>query len=459
MAPVRARKRKVAQPVAAAVEPTITRSRAVTTPATSHVPPAATRGRKRHAGQPRASGDPLMASQAVDDRRPVADRDSLPQMAAYTSASWHASDDSRPALHPDMDHQVSAPLLESAAATTARRDWEETVEQRLLQSHQLLQEMHQMMSEQREHGDTRLGAQSSADFMTPLADLPQEAIPFSAPGRTASGQVDGATAPPWPTMQGSSHGEQGLGVGAVIDSLPQQTRERVRVFTKAAVSIHAHVPANVRGKVWAGEYVEMSSLLPGFRSSEPNFTLGVQQQGDNGPSVVCVGPKAKPDIKNFQQWMKAFHIYMSLYLSQPIHYHEGPALLKYIDTISDLSERGGNWLTYDETFRALRSLEGWGWDTTVSELWLRAAQTGSPKVSPAYGGTPFQNKGAIRRSSPNPCFAFNKGQMCDMRLCRYQHKCRRCGAGHPMSKCPTPPPRQANPSRLPAAMSRSNIRQ
>ena len=370
-----------------------------------------------------------MASQAVDDRRPVADRDSLPQMAAYTSASWHASDDSRPALHPDMDHQVSAPLLESAAATTARRDWEETVEQRLLQSHQLLQEMHQMMSEQREHGDARFGAQSSADFMTPLTDLPQEAIPFSAPGRTASGQVDDTTAPPWPTMQGSSHGELGLGVGAVIDSLPQQTRERVRVFTKAAVSIHAHVPTNVLGKVWAGEYVEMSSLLPGFRSSEPNFTLGVQQQGDNGPSVVCVGPKATPDIK-------------------------------YIDTISDLSEQGGNWLTYDEMFRALRSLEGWGWDTTVSELWLRAAQTGSPKVSPAYGGTPFQNKGAIRRSSPNPCFAFNKGQMCDMRLCRYQHKCRRCGAGHPMSKCPPPsPPRQANPSRLPAAISRSNIRQ
>ena len=46
------------------------------------------------------------------------------------------------------------------------------------------------------------GTQSSADFMTPLTDLPQEAIPFCAPGRTASGQVDGATVPPWPMMQG-----------------------------------------------------------------------------------------------------------------------------------------------------------------------------------------------------------------------------------------------------------------
>ena len=108
-APVRARKRKVAQSVTAAVEPTVTGSRAVTT-----------------------------------------------------------------------------------LATTSR-EWEETVERRLLQSHQLLQEMHQMMSEQRDHGDARHGTQSSADFMTPLTDLPQEALPFCAPGRAASGQVDGAT--------------------------------------------------------------------------------------------------------------------------------------------------------------------------------------------------------------------------------------------------------------------------
>ena len=86
---MRARKRKVAQPVAAAVEPTITRSRAVITLATSHAPQAAERGRKRNVGRPRASGDPLMTSQAVDDCRPVADRDLLPVadrdlLAAYT---------------------------------------------------------------------------------------------------------------------------------------------------------------------------------------------------------------------------------------------------------------------------------------------------------------------------------------------------------------------------------------
>ena len=32
---------------------------------------------------------------------------------------------------------------------------------------------------------------------------------------------------------------------------------------------------------------------------------------------------------------------MSVYLSQPIHYHEAPEMCKYIETIGDLSEGGG----------------------------------------------------------------------------------------------------------------------
>lgn len=426
---------------------------------TSHVRQPVARGRKRTTGRPRArpSDDHLMAAQTdvlLQTRacnQPVTDCDSLRQMAAQPNASWHATGDSLPTLSWNTNQQAAAPLLESVAATTARQRWEETVEQRLQQSHQLLQEMHQMMSEQRDNV-TAMPQSNGAEFMPQLDDLTQE--------MASSGQVGGATVPPWPTREGSLPNlGHGIDVGAVIDSLPQQTRDRVRTFTKASVSIHAHVPANVRAKVWSGDFVEMSALLPGVRSSSQNLTLGLQQQGEDGPSIVCVGPKAKPEIRGFPQWEKAFRVYMSLYLSQPIHYHEAPALLKYIDTISDLSERGGNWQTYDDTFRALRMLEGWGWDSTVSELWLRAAQVGNVKSGPAYGGTPFQSKGAIRRPSPNPCFAFNKGQVCDKRMCRYQHKCRRCGASHPVSICTAAPARQANRSKLPAVMPRSNTRQ
>ena len=66
---------------------------------------------------------------------------------------------------------------------------------------------------------------------------------------------------------------------------------------------------------------------------------------------------------------------MSIYLTQSVHYPEAPATLKYIQTIRELSERGSNWQGYDESFRALRGLHSWGWDTVESELWLQAGRT------------------------------------------------------------------------------------
>ncbi|KAK2185258.1 hypothetical protein NP493_241g04039 [Ridgeia piscesae] len=142
---------------------------------------------------------------------------------------------------------------------------------------------------------------------------------------------------------------------------------------------------------------------------------------------------------------------MSIYLTQPVHYPEAPAMLKYIQTIRDLSERGSNWQGYDESFRALRGLHSWGWDTVESELWLQAGRT----VCVSYSGAPFQSKGVARRpgqQSNNPCFAFNKGLQCDGRRCRYQHKCKRCGAGHPATQCPRF--RQASTGMFPAIAQR-----
>ena len=83
-------------------------------------------------------------------------------------------------------------------------------------------------------------------------------------------------------------------------------------------------------------------------------------------------------------------------------------MLKYIQTIRDLYERGSNWQGYEESFRALRGLHGWGWDTVESELWLQAGRT----VGVPYSGAPFQSKGEARQpaqQSNNPCLNFNKG--------------------------------------------------
>ena len=60
-------------------------------------------------------------------------------------------------------------------------------------------------------------------------------------------------------------------------------------------------------------------------------------------------------------------------------------MLKY--TVRNLAEGGGGWQGYRESFRALRSMEGWSWDSVSYELWLSTAQQPQFSVAPQGGPT------------------------------------------------------------------------
>ena len=432
MAPTRARRQQATRHVAATVEPTRTRSRTIAAPA---------------------------------PRRPLTGRTDRRQPATTHIPSSATTSHDTP--------QTTAPLLETAAQMTARQQWELSIEERVEQTNQLLQEMHRMLTDQHtNHLNPDIVAPhvNSGVLAPPIPQLSrvtasaqtttaaQILFPTDMPRVTASGHVGGVNVRH--ESAGEDMGNRVLlpGVNEVINNLPAETRDRVRALTACSISLHSHIPDKVRAKVWAGEFVELSTLLPESRSTSQEVSLGLQPKGEDGTSVVCYGPKAKPGINCFTQWTKAFRIYMSLYLSQPLHYHEAPQMCKYIETIGDLSERGGKWQAYDDTFRALRMLHGWAWDTVVSEPWLRAAQVANAQAP--QRGHPFQSKGVARQPSNNPCFAYNRGVPCDRRRCRYRHKCRRCGAGHPVSQC-SAPLRQANTiaNKSPSAMPRNSHKQ
>ena len=176
------------------------------------------------------------------------------------------------------------------------------------------------------------------------------------------------------------------------------------------------------------------------------LTAGVEV----GMSVVCLGPKARPTTTAFPLWSRAFQIYMSMYLTQPIHCPEAWAMLKYIQTIHDLSERGSNWQSYDESFKALKRTR------KNLSYGYRQGDSGC-----AVWWHPFQSKGGAlwpAQQSNNHCFM---GQ-CNVRRCRYQkkieHRCKRCGTGHPATLGPPfrtgqfPAITQYNPSQQAAAV-------
>ena len=115
-------------------------------------------------------------------------------------------------------------------------------------------------------------------------------------------------------------------------------------------------------------------------------------KGDNGEPTVCVTPRSKPEVRTFYMCSKAFDIFSSVYLLKHGNLRDAPKLLQYRHVIQKLFERGGYWREYDESFRSLRSVEGWAWDQMHSQLWLMSAQQPAANAVP-HMRPPFIDKG------------------------------------------------------------------
>ena len=81
-------------------------------------------------------------------------------------------------------------------------------------------------------------------------------------------------------------------------------------------------------------------------------------------------------------------------------------MLKYMQTGRNLAERGSNWKGYDESFRAMRGMEGWAWDNVNYAMWVKAAQ--QPRAA-TMGVSPFLDRGAGNRGA-GVCFTYNRSQ-------------------------------------------------
>ena len=204
-------------------------------------------------------------------------------------------------------------------------------------------------------------------------------------------------------------------------SLPLESRKPIRI------------PDRLRAQIWAGEFVDLSLLLKSTHAQQ-EYSLSVGGRDSDAPTFRVSTAKVKGSNLSLEQWMKAFHLYMSVYLMQPSNLPSARKMLKYMQVIQNLYDQGGgDWQAYDEAFRSLHYLRGWAWDFMNWELWLQASQSRQRWANSK--GAPFTNKGKARHPSSNPCFAFNRGELCNAGNCRYAHKCRHCGDNHPVVRC------------------------
>ena len=110
--------------------------------------------------------------------------------------------------------------------------------------------------------------------------------------------------------------------------------------------------------------------------------------------------------------------------------------MKYCEIVRDIAAKFGDWVFYDEQFRLLRQTapNKYPWDAVHWELWLKVTFRG--RQTPSNGDRPQGNRPRFHQS-PFPkgtCWTFQAGRFCGGG-CKFDHKCYKCGAKHPATRC------------------------
>ena len=190
--------------------------------------------------------------------------------------------------------------------------------------------------------------------------------------------------------------------------------EQPSILKCADDDLSAHVPKQLKQKIWSNAYINIALLLKGNTELADMFSGGLLQVSSDG-KIEARPRTSKEKVMNIDQWSDAFLIFASIYLQQ--FPNKTQQLLKYMSVIRDASRKYpvNAWRTYDEQIRMRQSLQTHDWGKLNADLWMRTMSTGP--------------------STGIACREFNKGS-CQFARCRYEHKCTLCGSfQHGMFRC------------------------
>ena len=216
---------------------------------------------------------------------------------------------------------------------------------------------------------------------------------------------------------------------------PRPTTE----FRSVAISLAARVNSKTKAKIWAQQYIDLGSLLS-IAPSNNSYSLSLKSTNRNSSATpkLCLEPNDKPRrIFNINQWLTAFNIFVSVYTER--FNQAAPKLMKYCETVRDISAKGGDWRYYDEQFRFLRESDPnlFPWDHIHWELWFQT-MISARNISQKAVANSDRDKPPNRVPQQFPkgtCWAFHGGKTCSG--CKFEHVCFKCGSRHPASQCPT----------------------
>ncbi|KAJ1191867.1 hypothetical protein NDU88_001181 [Pleurodeles waltl] len=184
----------------------------------------------------------------------------------------------------------------------------------------------------------------------------------------------------------------------------------------------AHVSAEVKEKIWKGEFVDIFSLIRAKRRE-----VEVKEKETKSSSNLERKPKVEENITN---WLFGFNVFMSVLLEKKPEL--GTSLIYYANKILKAQHTYGGlaWLEYDRDFRWAKVEDpSIGWDQTEVNVWLECVNN---KVK---GRQP--NRPQLSGEKKGSCWAFNR-KMCrrPAGTCKFRHNCSFCRhPSHPESKC------------------------
>jgi hypothetical protein len=205
----------------------------------------------------------------------------------------------------------------------------------------------------------------------------------------------------------------------------------------------------IRDNIWAGKYVELSTLGD---TKEHSVSVALNTKD----SLLSLTPSKAQPPGNFFEWLRLFSTYTAVYVEK--FPDQAAAMTTYQIRIMDMQRSYGGliWRNYDEKFRRLRAkMPGMAWQVINWQIALPCinvapgAGAGAGRGQTSYNKRPFRDQpGSSQRGQASGqantgrgnalggfCHKFNNRGACQNKPCKFKHNCSNCGGGHGKVKC------------------------
>lgn len=196
-------------------------------------------------------------------------------------------------------------------------------------------------------------------------------------------------------------------------------------FVSAALPLHCRVPMKTKEKIWADEYVELSTLQ---EENVDDVTISVKS------GRISTTSSTKRKYMTIEQWTDAFGIFAAVYrLKYP---SQSEQLSSYMQVVRKIASERGAWHYYDTNFRKIRVTCNLSWDQIHSELYVTALSRKQTQQTQRFRTSrDLAARERSRYTIPYTCNKYNKGTYCSG--CDFRHVCKfsNCGGKHPGYRC------------------------